>query len=73
MDHKIITWDGARIPDGLRDLPPGRYAIASIDELPPLTDAEDAGIRAALDGLDAGKGIPLADVVRELRGRDREK
>lgn len=71
MDLNIITWDGHRIPDELRDLPPGRYAIASIDEPPPLTDAEDAGIRAALDALDAGRGIPLADVVRELRGSDR--
>ena len=73
MDHKIITWDGARIPDGLRDLPPGRYAIAAIDEPPPLTDAEDAGIREALDALDAGHGISLGDVVREIRGRDRTK
>jgi len=73
MDLKIITWDGARIPDGLRDLPPGRYTIAAIDESPPLTDAEDAGIREALDALDAGRGIPLADVVRDLRGRDRAK
>ena len=68
MDPKIITWDGSRLPDELRDLPPGRYAIEAIDELPQLTDAEDAGIRAALDALDAGHGVPLADVVRQLRG-----
>jgi len=73
MDPTVITWNGTRIPDELRDLPPGRYVIASIDEPPPLTDAEDAGIRAALDALDAGRGIPLADVVRELRGNDRSK
>ena len=73
MEPKIITWDGKRIPDELRDVPPGRYAIAAIDEAPSLTDAEDAGIRAALDALDAGRGIPLADVVRELRGSDRSR
>lgn len=73
MEPKVITWDGTRIPDELCDLPPGRYVIASIDESPPLTDAEDAGIRAALDALDAGRGIPLADVVRELRGNARSK
>jgi hypothetical protein len=73
MDPKIITWDGSRLPDELRDLPPGRYAIAAIDELPQLTDAEDAGMRAALDALDAGHGVPLADVVRQLRGIDRSK
>ena len=38
------------------------------DNLPPLTPEEDAGILAALDTLDAGRGIPLADVVREIRG-----
>jgi hypothetical protein len=73
MDPKIITWDGSRLPDELRDLPPGRYAIAAIDELAQLTDAEDAGIRAAFDALDAGHGVPLADVVRQLRGIDRSK
>jgi hypothetical protein len=73
MDLKIITWDGSRLPDELRDLPPGRYAIAAIDEPPLLTDAEDVGIRSALDSLDAGRGIPLADVVRQLRGADRSK
>lgn len=73
MDLKIITWDGSRLPDELRDLPPGRYALAAVDEPPPLTEAEDAGIRAALDALDAGHGIPLADVVRQLRGVDRSK
>jgi hypothetical protein len=73
MDLKIITWDGNRLPDELRDLPPGRYAITAIDEPPQLTDAEEAGIRAALDSLDAGRGIPLADVIRELRGTDRSK
>ena len=70
MDPKIITWEGSRLPDELRDLPPGRYAI---DELAQLTDAEDAGIRAAFDALDAGHGVPLADVVRQLRGIDRSK
>lgn len=73
MDPKIITWDGSRLPDELRNLPPGRYAITAIDELPQLTDAEDGGIRAALDALDAGHGVRLADVVCQLRGIDRSK
>ena len=73
MDLTIITWDGSRLPSELRDLPPGRYAIAAIDEATPLTEDEDAGLRSALDALDAGGGIPLADVVREIRGRHRSK
>lgn len=37
------------------------------NDLPPLTREEEAGLRAALDQLDAGRGIPLVDVVREIR------
>ena len=64
---RIIHWDGTRLPDELRDLPPGSYAIASIDEPVHLTDEEEVGIRKGLDELDAGRGIPLADIVREIR------
>ena len=66
---RIIHWDGNRVPDELRDLPPGSYAIASIDEPDPLTDEEEAGIQQGLDELDAGRGIPLADIVREMSPR----
>jgi hypothetical protein len=64
---RIIHWDGSRVPDELRDLPPGSYAIASIGEPEPLTGEQDAGIREALDELDAGRGIALVDIVREIR------
>lgn len=67
MGPKVIDWDGRHIPEELQKLPPGRYAIESIDQVPPLTDTEEAGILAGLDALDAGKGIPLADVIREIR------
>ena len=67
MKPKVIDWDGSHIPEELRKLPPGRYAVEPIDHLPPLTPEEEAGIVAGLDQLDAGKGIPLADVVREIR------
>ena len=40
----ILTWDGRDVPDELRSLPPGKYVIERIDEVPQLTDAE-------LDGL----------------------
>ena len=68
MDVKVIDWDGTCIPDALRDLPPGRYAIASVDAPIALTEAEETGISRGLDELDAGRGMPLADVVREIRG-----
>ena len=68
MELKIIHWDGSHIPEELRKLPPGRYAVEPIDEPTPLTEGEETGILAGLDELDAGRGIPLADVVREIRG-----
>lgn len=61
-------WDGSRIREGLRKLPPGQYMIESIDEAPQLTEPEERGILGSLDELDAGLGIPLTDLVRETRG-----
>jgi len=43
--------------------------IESIGESPQIAGAEEVGILAGLDELDAGRGIPLADVVREARTR----
>lgn len=67
MKPKIIDWDGSHLPAELRDLPPGRYAVEPIIPPDPLTPEEEAGILAALDQLDAGGGIPLVNVVREIR------
>lgn len=69
MGPKVIDWDGSHIPEELRKLPPGKYAIESVDQVPPLTEEEDRGIAAALTQLDAGKGIPLSDVVKDIRRR----
>ena len=68
MKPKVIEWDGTHVPQALRELPPGRYAVEPIDNLPPLTPEEDTGIVDGLDQLDAGRGIPLTDVIREVRG-----
>lgn len=67
MGPKVIEWDGSHIPEELKRLPPGRYAIESVDQVATLTEEEEAGILAGLNELDAGRGIPLADVVREIR------
>ena len=67
MTPKVIDWDGSHLPKELEKLPPGRYAIESVDDPPALTEEEEKGIVAALTALDAGKGVPLADVVREIR------
>jgi hypothetical protein len=69
MGPKIIEWDGSHLPRELQDLPPGHYAIEPIDSPEPLSMEEEKGILAGLEQLDAGGGIPLADVVREIRHR----
>ena len=67
MGPTVIRWDGRHLPEELRTLPPGRYAIEPLDHPAPLTTQEEEGILAALDELDAGGGIPLVDVVKEIR------
>ena len=70
MRPTIIEWDGIHVPEELRQLPPGRYLIGSAYELwdeDELTPEEDAGIRAALDDLDAGHGIPYEEAMRQIR------
>ena len=66
MGPKVIKWDGSHVPEELRNLPPGQYAIESVDQVGTLTEEEEAGILAGLTELDAGNGIPLSDVVREI-------
>jgi hypothetical protein len=66
-----IEWDGEHLPKELAQLPPGRYHVLLVDEDFELTEEEDAGIQAALDEAEAGLGLPLEDVIREIRARHR--
>lgn len=65
MNPKVIEWDGVHLPEGLRNLPAGQYAIEPL--VVSLSEDEDAGISEGLNELDAGRGIPLADVLQEIR------
>jgi hypothetical protein len=67
MEPKAIEWDGNHVPAELKSLLPGRYAIEPVDQLGPLSEVEENGILAGLEELDAGRGIPLVDVVSEIR------
>ena len=58
-------------PEELKKLPPGSYAIESVEQVPSLTDEGEQGIASALQELDAGKGISLSDVVNEIRRSSR--
>jgi len=62
----IVRWNGTDLPEELRDLPAGRYIVESIDDVPPLTLDEDAGLQLALDELAHGGGLDDADVQRRI-------
>lgn len=63
----VLNWNGEalpeevreRMPEELQNLPPGRYVLESIDEVPELTDEQEAGIQAALESVRQGKGVSL--------------
>ena len=61
----IIDWDGHEVPEQLKQLRKGRYIIVPA-EAEPLTDEEDAGLRAGLDSAEAGRVKPAEEVRRRL-------
>jgi hypothetical protein len=65
MKPKVIEWDGVHLPEGLRNLPAGQYAIEPL--VVSLSEDEETGISEGLNELDAGRGNPLADVLQEIR------
>ena len=72
----MIEWDGKNVPEALRELPPGRYLLGPAYELwddDELTPEEDAGIRLAMDQIDAGQGVPLEEAMRQIRSRIRSR
>jgi hypothetical protein len=66
MGPRVIEWDGSHLPKELQKLPPGRYAIEPVDLFEALTEEEEVGVLAGLAQLDAGEGISVADVVRQI-------
>jgi hypothetical protein len=63
----LLDWNGEEIPDdvreqmppALRGLPRGRYVLEPVDDVPELTDEEEAGIQAAIESVRAGKGVSV--------------
>ena len=63
-----IHWNGADLPEKLRDLPAGTYVIEPASELVSLTEDEERGLVEALESLRAGRGISHDEVrARVLR------
>ena len=70
---RVLTWNGKTFPPELRKLPPGRYAVESLEDLPQLTAEEDAAVQAGLDSLERGEGIPAEEVHAGLRAMLRKR
>ena len=62
--NRLLEWNGEDLPEGLRELPPGRYVVEAVDEVPALTADEEAGLEEALTSLRQGRGVSAGDVRR---------
>ena len=58
----IIHWNGRDLPEDLRGLPAGDYAVQAADDLLALSPEEEDGLVAALAELHAGKGVAHEEV-----------
>jgi hypothetical protein len=67
----IIHWNGRDLPEELRALPAGDYAVQATDEALGLSVEEEEGMRAAMASLNAGRGVAheavRARVLRHVR------
>jgi len=70
MRH-VVDWDGKNLPEEMKALPPGRYAVRLLDEPAALTAEEEEGIQQAMASLAAGQGHSLDEardrVLRALK------
>jgi hypothetical protein len=65
----VIERDGTHVPNELRGRPAGRYVLWSVDDDDEISPDEEAAVLAGLDDLDAGRVVPLEQVMEELRER----
>jgi hypothetical protein len=63
----VVHWNGEDLPDQLRELPAGRYLIASLDEMDELSPEEDVGLNAALASVREGRTVSHEDVMASAR------
>jgi hypothetical protein len=62
----IIRWNGRDLPAELKDLPAGDYAVQPAEDVVALTQEEEAGLVAALESLQAGKGVAHEEVRKRV-------
>jgi hypothetical protein len=62
----VVEWNGHDVPEGLRDLPAGRYVLSSVDEAVALTDDEERGLIIALESAQK-RVLSHGDVMERAR------
>jgi len=50
----IVSWNGADLPEALKDLPPGRYVIQPVEDVVDLSVDEREGLERGVQQLDRG-------------------
>ena len=65
----IIDWNGADLPDELRQLRPGRYVVETLDDAPALSPDDEQGLIDALESLRAGRGVSHEQVRARVARR----
>jgi hypothetical protein len=59
---RVLRWNGKDLPEELRQLPPGDYVVEPVEDVPPLIEEEEGGLRRALGSRDAGRVVDHDDV-----------
>lgn len=63
---RVVRWNGRDVPDELRELPPGRYVVESIDRAPALTPDQEDDLIAAIREADEGQGVGLDEARQRI-------
>jgi hypothetical protein len=63
----IVNWNGVDVPEELKALKKGRYVLVAIDEPPELTEAQEAGLEAAMASIRAGEGLTLEEALAHVK------
>lgn len=63
----IVSWNGADIPEALKDLPPGRYVIQPVEDVIDLDDHEQKGLEHGVRQLDRGETVSHDDAMSRAR------
>jgi hypothetical protein len=63
---RVLKWNGHDLPEELRELPPGRYVVESVDRAPELTPEQEDDLIAALREADEGQGVSLGEARQQI-------